>query len=203
MKDAFKNINRRKLLFFISLLPCAILTELGILNCVYSTMVYKYLDLYDLIEPAVDFWFEVIVYFNILSIFVVAFCVGYPIFYLMDQFEKKKVQGIDDHKKTVNISFLLYLLTFVPYLFLIHACIFGVDFGFWNNISTYYGFEALFIAAVGGCLIPIYPAILIFQIIYTTKKYKTFTPKNKIIIKCMVTVLAVLLIVPSIIYLII
>ena len=203
MKDAFKNINRKKLLFFISLLPYAIFAALGILNCIYSTIVHKYLDLYALIEPAVNFWLEVIVYFNILSIFLIAFCVGYPAFYLLDQSEKKKVQGMDNYKKTVNISFILYILSFIPYLVLIHSCIFGVDFGFWNNISTYYGFEALFIAVVGGCLIPIYPVILIFQIIYTIKKYKTFTPKSKIIMKCMVAVLAALLIVPAIIYLMI
>lgn len=102
-----------------------------------------------------------------------------------------------------NKSFIIYLISFIPYLFLISSSIFGIDFCFLDSYFTLYGFDALFIAFLIGCLVPIYPIILIFQIIYTIKKHKLFTRKQKIISKWIVILLIVSSLISGILHLII
>ena len=96
-----------------------------------------------------------------------------------------------------KIFFVLYITSFIPYLFLVYSCIFGIEFGFFSNVSTYYGFEALLIAGIAGCLIPVYPISLLYQIIYTAIRYKHFSAKFKKLIICILVSLAALIIIPS------
>ena len=101
-----------------------------------------------------------------------------------------------------NKLFVLYMISFIPYLYLIYSCIFGIQFGFFFNTSTYYGFEAIILALLSGSIIPIYPIVGIFQIIFTIKKYKMFSNFQKRFLKSMITILLLLLLIPSILYLI-
>lgn len=192
----------KNIFLLITIIPYIIFLLLGIYNCVNSSFENKFLDIYALIEPLDNFWFEVITDFNIFFICLIAFCVGYPIYYILDKSNKKKFKETANNTQAkVSKSFILYFISFIPYLFLIYSCIFGIDFGFFNT-STYYGFEALFIAVIKGCIVPVYPIILIFQIIYTIKKQKTFTLNIKRVIKYIIISIILLILIPSFINLI-
>jgi len=146
----------KKIVFLITIIPYVVFLLLGIYNCINSSLENKYLDLYALIEPLDQFWFDIITDFNIFFICLIIFCVGYPIYYLLDKYNKKKIKEKDNIVQSkLSKSFILYIISFIPYFFLIYSCIFGIDFGFFGNTSTYYGFEALFIAGIAGCVIPI------------------------------------------------
>ncbi|MBQ8281437.1 MAG: hypothetical protein IJZ25_03440, partial [Lachnospiraceae bacterium] len=69
------------------------------------------------------------------------------------------------------------------------------------SVSMYYGFEAIIIAFVVGCLCPVYPITFIFQIIYIVKKHRMLTQKQRRFIIAMISLLLALLIIPSLIYL--
>ena len=92
--------------------------------------------------------------------------------------EKKEIEYGD--KTKINKSLILYVISFIPYLFIIYSCFFGIDFSFLGSTSREYGVSALiaiFIINCGVC--PIYPVLFIFQIIYIIKNYKSFEPKYK------------------------
>ncbi len=81
-------------------------------------------------------------------------------------------------KRKFSILFVIYILSFIPYLYLIYVSIFGIGFSFFFNSTIVYGIYAIGIALLYfGAFVPIYPTILIYQIIYTIVKYKSFTPK--------------------------
>ena len=147
-----------------------------------------------MIEPVVDTWCR----FNILFICLTIFCVGYPIFYLLDRSNKNKTTN----NKAVDKSFILFVLSFIPYLFLIYSCIFGIKFSLFSYKPIEYGFMAILAALFLGSIIPVYPTILIYQIIYIIKKYKYLTTGLKKITKSMIAVVIGLLLIPSSIYLI-
>ena len=194
----------KKIFFGISLIPYFIFFLLGFVNCIIESIQSSYLDLYAFIHPIADFWIDVILFSkNIFSILFIFFFIGYPIYYLIDIYSQKKYNfqdvSIENNKK--SISYIIYLLSFIPYLYLIYVCIFGIEFGIFTTGSTYYGFKAIILAFCLFSIIPIYPTILIFQIIYTLKKYKTFDKKRKKTIKSIILFIIILLIIPSIFYL--
>ncbi len=198
-----RGLDVKKIFLLITIIPYIIFLLLGIYNCINSSFENKYLDLYALIEPLDYFWFDIMTDFNIFFICLIVFCIGYPIYYILDKSNKKKFKGTNSNTKTkISKSFILYIISFIPYLFLIYSCIFGIDFGFFGNTSTYYGFEALFIAVIAGCIVPIYPIILIFQIIYTIKKYQTFTLNIKRVIKYIIISIILLILISSFINLV-
>lgn len=203
MEKALK-INIKKILLLLSLLPYLIFLVTGIFN-IYQTSIDKgYLDLYAFIEPLGNFWIEIITNLNVVLIFLTIFCIGYPIYYLLDRHTMKKNNVLEAQSKVnkPNKLFVLYMISFIPYLYLIYSCIFGIQFGFFFNTSTYYGFEAIILALLSGSIIPIYPIVGIFQIIFTIKKYKMFSNFQKRFLKSMITILLLLLLIPSILYLI-
>lgn len=198
-----KKIDIKKIFFFITIIPYIIFLLLGIYNFINSSFENKSLDLYALIEPLSNFWFDILIDFNIFLLCLIVFCIIYPIYYLLDISDKNKYKEITNNiQSKVSKTFVLYIISFIPYLFLVYSCIFGIDFGIFMNTSTYYGFEALLIAIINGSVIPVYPIILIFQIVYTIKKHKTFTPNMKKILKYIIISIILLILIPSIIYLV-
>lgn len=191
MKDKLK-----KGLFILALIPYIIFLILGVINCIKYTIDNQVLDLYELIAPLSDFWFDTIVEFNFMYVILIIFCVGYPIFYFIDLSNQKRI----NKPKKINKSLVLYILSFIPYLFLTYTCIFGIEFGFFDT-DMYYGFDALLIALIAGTIIPIYPLILIYQIVYTLKQYKNFSNKFKKSIILIVISIFASIIIPSLIYL--
>ena len=183
-------------LFMLSLIPYIIFLILGIINCIQYSIEFKHLDLYELIAPISDFWFDTIIEFNFMYFGLILFFVGYPIFYFIDLSNHKKI----NKQKKINKSLILYILSFIPYLFLTYTCIFGIEFGFFDT-DMYYGFEALTIALMIGILIPIYPFILIYQIIFALKQHKTFSKKFKNSIILIIVLLIASIIIPSLIHL--
>lgn len=193
MKDKLK-----KGLFILALIPYIIFLILGVINCIKYTIDNQVLDLYELIAPLSDFWFDTIIEFNFIYVILIIFCVGYPIFYLVDKSHQKQ-EKLEKTKK-FDKYLLLYILSFIPYLFLTYTCIFGIEFGFFTT-DMYYGFDALLIALIAGTIIPIYPLILIYQIVYTLKQHKNFSNKLKKSIILMVILLVASIIIPSLVHL--
>ncbi len=201
-----KNSKRKikTILLLLSIFPYLIFLVMGIFNLCYDSINNGYLDLYALFEPLTNVWHEIIGNLNIIFIILAIFCVGYPIYYLLDKSSKKKDNTLEasPKPKKINKLFVLYIISFLPYLYLIYSCIFGIELGFFSSTSTYYGFTAIIIAFVSLSIVPIYPILLIFQIIYTIKKYKIFSDIQRKVLKVTIIILLLLLIVPSIIHLI-
>ncbi len=193
----------KKILFYLSLVPYAVFLVWGVVNYILDGRETGYWDAFELIQPLADFWFDtVIVELNPLGIALCLFSLGYPMYYFLDKVgSKKKGKTEDVSEGKAGKSFVLYLVSFVPYLYLVWSVIFGIDFGFFDSYM-YYGFEAFVIAFGLGSIIPIYPVILIFQIIYTVKKRRSFSEKNKRLVKGIVISLAALILIPSLIYLV-
>lgn len=203
METTTKEKSIKKILFYVSLIPYAVLLIWGIINCVIYSIKEHELDLYIIIEPALNFWLEAIVEVNILYIGIIVFALGYPIFYWLDKGDKKKEVPAEAHKETkAGILFVLYVISFVPYLFLVWFGIFGIEFGFFSDYSMYYGFEAIALVFALGSIIAVYPVCIIFQLVYTIKKYRSFSNGQKKLIKRIVIILVLLLVIPAMIHLI-
>lgn len=195
-------INIKKILLLLSLFLYLIFLVTGIFNTYQTSIDNRHLDLYAFIEPLGNFWIEIIDNLNIILIFLTIFGLGYPIYYLLDKHMLKK-NNILETQPQINKSntlFTLYMVSFIPYLYLIYSCIFGIKFGFFFSTSTYYGFKAIILALLSGSIIPIYPIVGIFQIIFTIRKYKKFSNFQKRILKSMITILLLLLLIPSMLY---
>lgn len=78
METTTKEKSIKKILFYVSLIPYAVLLIWGIINCVIYSIKEHELDLYIIIEPALNFWLEAIVEVNILYIGIIVFALGYP-----------------------------------------------------------------------------------------------------------------------------
>ncbi len=193
----------KKILLFLSILPYLILLVMGIFNLCQDIVETGHLDLYCLVEPLANFWFEIIIDLNIFYIFLIIFCIVYPIYYLLDKPSKKKDKELKVPPKIKKNDklFVLYMISLLPYLLLIYFSIFGIEISFFDDTTIYYGFEAILIVLLVGSIIPIYPIILIYQIIFTIKKHKFFSNIQKKIVLRTIIILLLLLIIPSIIYL--
>lgn len=122
--------------------------------------------------------------------------------------EKKGKKGVvcmqkEKRKKIVSfILWILFLASFVPYLIMVKAAIFGSDVGlFYPRMA--YGFEAIQFYLYVFCIVPIYPACLLLQIIYfvvALRKDKGIKKKIGIFLPIAIIVL---IIVPSTIRLLI
>ncbi len=191
----------KKILFYLSLVSYGVFLVWGVINHILDGRETGYWDAFELIQPLADFWFDtVIVSLNPFAIALCLFSLGYPMYYFLDKVGgKKKDKEEDVSEGKAGKSFILYLVSFVPYLYLVWSVIFGIDFGFFYS-SMYYGFEAFVIALALGSIIAVYPIVLIFQIVYTIKKHRSFSRKNKRLVKGIVISLAVLILVPSLLY---
>lgn len=193
----------KKVLFYLSLVPYAVFFVWGVIQFVLDGRETGYWDAFELIQPLADFWFDtVIVELNPLGIALCLFSLGYLMYYFFDKAgSKKKGKADDESEEKPGKSFILYLVSFVPYLYLVWSVIFGIDFGFFDSFM-YYGFEAFVIALALGSILAVYPIVLIFQIVYTVKKHRSFSEKNKRLVKGIVIALAALIVIPSLLYLI-
>ncbi|MBQ8549296.1 MAG: hypothetical protein IJ427_12425 [Lachnospiraceae bacterium] len=191
----------KKVLFYLSLVPYVVFLVWGVVNHILDGRETGYWDAFELIQPLADFWFDtVIVELNPLGIVLCLFSLGYPMYYFLDKAGSKKKDKTEDASEgKVGKSFILYLVSFVPYLYLVWSVIFGIDFGFFDSFM-YYGFEAFVIALGLGSILGIYPIVLIFQIVYTVKKHRSFSRKNKRLVKGIVISLAALILIPSLLY---
>ena len=109
----------------------------------------------------------------------------------------------DENNNKISESFIWYIISFIPYFILILTCLSGIGFGFSaaGGTSTVHGMEALILGIMAFSIgIPIFPILLIFQIIYSLKKYKTFTKKQKNITKVIIFLLITLLLILFLIY---
>ncbi len=193
-----KNSIMKTVLFYLSLVPYGVFFVWGVIRFFMEGVKRGNWDLYEFIQPLADLWPDIIM--NPFGIAACVFALGYPIYYFLDKTGKrKKLQGDDKAEGKAEKSFVLYIVSFIPYLFLVWSVIFGIDFGFFYS-ATYYGFEALVIALAVGSLIPVYPIVLIFQIVYTVKRHKRLSKKSKRLVKGIVITLLTLLLIPSLIY---
>ena len=190
----------KKVLFYLSLVPYVVFLVWGVIHFVLDGRETGYWDAFELIQPLADFWFDtVIVGLNPFAIALCLFSIGYPMYYFFDKVGcGKKVQAENEAEGKVGKSFVLYIISFVPYLYLVWSVIFGIDF-----LGMSFGFEAFVIALAIGSVIAVYPVVLIFQIVYTVRKHRSFSEKNKRLVKGIVIALAALIVIPSLLYLIV
>lgn len=184
----------KKVLFYI-----AILLNVFVLIETYKNLVDYQRDLLGAIG-------EAFAYMNIILPFSTFYIICYPIYYL---FNKRKT-------KQTKSYFTVYLLSFLPYLFLIYVYFFGVDLGYslsmptygidvtpYNDITDYnhdekqknnnffdeiYNTDGTISSGLAGMsytfligilFIPVYLALLTFQILYKKQNYKDFTKTQK------------------------
>lgn len=81
--------------------------------------------------------------------------------------------------KGAKIWFGIFLFSFLPYLYLTYVSIFGIEFSWFYSTEMHYGYEAVLIALFFGCVIPVYPVVLLFQCIYGFVNRKKLTKKQK------------------------
>lgn len=80
--------------------------------------------------------------------------------------------------KKAKLGFGIFLLSFLPYLYVVYASIFGLEWGFFSNTEHLYGWEAVTIAVLLWSVVPVYPIALLFQCIYGFVNRKKFTKKQ-------------------------
>lgn len=101
-------------------------------------------------------------------------------------------------KKAINIIFwVIFLLSFVPYLYLVKAAIFGADVGlFYPNWA--YGFEAVYVLIYFFSIVPVFPVCLIFEIIYVIIMFRKMGKNKRLITVLMPVSIIILIVVPCI-----
>lgn len=197
-----KAISIKNILLGLSLTLYAVFLVWGIINCIVHTIKSKCLDLFTILEPVVAFWEKVWFEFDIWCVLISLFAIVYPIYYLIDRVTRKSENQPADvvENKKVSKLFILFLLSFLPYLLMGYFSIFGMDFGLFSNTYMIYGFDALIIVLITCSVLPIYPVALIFQIVYLIKQYKKLTKKSKLITKYTIIAVVAFTLLPSLIY---
>lgn len=163
---------------------------IGLRNGITTSIRRGQLDLYSFVHPIGDIWFDAIGRNVLLAFLLIVFAL-YPIYYFIDKRSKKKAakeklksetketdnplndedstdrsksednetELIDERKRKKR--FIWFSLSFIPYLFILWSGIFGIDF--WGDK---YGFPAMIIVAGLLSLVPVYPVLLVFQIMF-------------------------------------
>lgn len=136
----------------------------------------------------------------ILSTLLSIYGYGYQLYYLIDKFiQRSKRNNANSDKKNIKpinkIFFAIYILSFLSYLFLTYYGVFGTSVGFalFGGNSYEYGFGAMSWEFIIFSIIPIYPLIILFQLIYSIKNYKRFTARHKKITKFTIGIVVSLL----------
>lgn len=103
-------------------------------------------------------------------------------------------------KKVVDIlTWVLFLLSFVPYLLLVKAALFGADVGLFNSYIAY-GFEAVYVLLCYFTIIPIFPVCLIYEIIYVLVGFCKFNRVRRMVIIVIPVTIVLLIVAPCTIY---
>lgn len=190
---AKKRPDIKTVILWISLIPYIVFLVWGLILCIKGIVTdwHGYLDLYPIVVPIGDFWFDCVIMGNILAIALAIFSVGYPIYYIIDRRLKSGKPPVmigdtssDDGKKCTRF-FVLYALLYAVYLSIPISGFTGMDTGFFNT-RIEYGFDAMAWTVICGVFIPVFPALLLFDIIYTVKCRKTWQPWQKRLILCII-----------------
>ncbi len=81
--------------------------------------------------------------------------------------------------KAAKIWFGIFLVSFLPYLYIAWVSLFGMEFSWFCSTEHLFGVEAVCMALFSGCVIPVYPIALIFQLIYIFLNRKKLTKLQK------------------------
>lgn len=112
--------------------------------------------------------------------------------------ENKEISNDNRKKKWHKVLYVLCLLSFIPYFLTALAGMFGIEFGFFGNSEMYYGFEAVaLIVAIFTTIIPVYPVLLVLQIIYCLWYWKSLLKKQKKLLIGILISIAVMAVVPG------
>lgn len=164
----------KRIFFILSIIPYIIFLLCGIAVCIN----YGRLDIELIFTPMIEFSAKaIIIDKNIIYITLALFSVVYPIYYFLDKSNKK----VEKSNKKFKISRIILYLTFIPYLFLIYFAIFGYEYStaFMGPIEKHYGIEAIAtILITYSILPPIYPLVILYQIIYYLVNRKNMNSKK-------------------------
>lgn len=203
MSQFRKHFKIKTILFYISVCPYLVFLILGVVSCVGYAIDKGYVDLYYVISPLSDFFLNAIFENEIPALFLIIFCIAYPIYYLIDkstnkQLLHKEAQYTSDTKKLDKL-FILYILSFVLYFWYAYSCIVGMDVGIFNTHYAY-GFDVLTMCLFVTTFIPIFPIVLFFQIIYLCKCFPLLKEKQRNTIKLLITITILLIFIPCALY---
>lgn len=84
--------------------------------------------------------------------------------------------------KRAKIWYGIFLISFVPYMYLAFVSIFGMEYTWFFSTVQSYGYDAVLTALLFGSLIPVYPTILLFQCVYGLVNRKKLPAKQKRIV---------------------
>ncbi len=181
------------ILLVLSLLLWGYLIYIGMKNGITTSIHRGQLDLYSFVHPIGDFWFDIVLREYILFAFLLIAVALYPIFFIMDKRSKKKESKRDSgtsvsanenspnsdnsESETLNRNkaidnlmeymdeaeresrFKRFSLSFIPYLYILWSGVFGFKFG-----GYVFGFQGMGLAAAILSLVPVYPILLVAQI---------------------------------------
>ncbi len=183
----------RYVVLAMSLILWGYLIYIGMKNGITTSIHRGQLDLYSFVHPIGDFWFDIVFTEYILFGFLLIAVALYPIFFIMDKRSKKKESkrysdasvsanenspGSDNSESdTLNRNkaienlmesmdeaererrFKRFSLSFIPYLYILWSGVFGFYFR-----GYVYGFAGMVWAAAIFSLVPVYPILLVTQI---------------------------------------
>ena len=162
-----------KIFLVLSIFPYIMFFVFGLINSIIN----RKLSIDYFFEPIRDFW-ETAIYLpqiNILYLLLIIFCVAYPVSFFMKRNNEKGI-----HRKKVSISRILLYLSFIPYVYLIYVAIFGCTISVLGSTTeTVYGLNAvLWVLLVFSLGIPIYPLVLLYEIVYFLVNHKKANKDN-------------------------
>lgn len=103
-------------------------------------------------------------------------------------------------KKAINtILWIVFLISFVPYLYLVKAAFFGADVGLFNPWWAY-GFKAVYTLICYLTIVPIFPVCLIYELIYGIVMFRKFGRTRRLITIFLPITLIALIVLPCTVY---
>lgn len=103
-------------------------------------------------------------------------------------------------KKLVNVLlWTIFIISFIPYLILVKAAIWGADVGLFNYHWAY-GFDAVYVMLYFFTIIPIFPVCLLYELIYGIISFRKFEKIKKIIVIFLPILIVLLILIPSTIH---
>lgn len=199
--EAETKANRiKKILLYISLAPYALLLLMGLACCVQKSFAAGYLAPDALWTPVVyawDFLIYQLPWGGVVGVLLLIIFVGYPFYYGIDYAARRSRPADGGPEKPAGkVLYTVFLLSFLPYFMMAVNAATGVTF-FYTHI---YGVDAAFVMLLIFCMVPVYPAALLFEIIYAVRNRKRFTRGQKIAAWCAPAAVLAAIAVPCVVH---
>ena len=165
----------KRIFLILAILPYIMFLLIGLYNFIISGA-YRISEIF---QPIQDFWLRIaFAPRNIAYLLLMIFSIGYLIYFFITK-NKDKKEKKDKKNKKIDIPRIILYLSFIPYIYLIFIAVFGIKTGFFLSTTRSYGLDAIFMVLLYGTMIPIYPVIVLYQLIYFIIAKKKKLAKRK------------------------